>query len=86
MVREVTPWWKPTSDMFKLNVDESYHGDEGEEAAGAAIRDANGDFIAGSCSFRRYHYVSSCYEAWSYFRSIARHTSDHHKIRLFGSC
>lgn len=51
MAREVTRWSKPTSDMLKLNVDGSYHGDEGEAATGAVIRDANGDFIAGSCSF-----------------------------------
>lgn len=40
---------KPATDMFKLNVDASYHRDEGEGATGVVIHDARGNFITGSC-------------------------------------
>ena len=47
-------WARPAKGVIKLNVDASYHVDEGAGATGAVLQDSAGAFIAASCSFRQY--------------------------------
>ena len=45
-------WERPAMGVLKLNVDASYHADEGSGATGAVIRDCTGAFIAGCCYYK----------------------------------
>ena len=49
--REVVKWMKPDSCQVKLNVDASFHFEEGEGATDAVIRDKIGNFLAGACFY-----------------------------------
>jgi ribonuclease HI len=44
-------WSKPKPRHVKLNVDTSFHEDRHAGAAGAVLRDFEGNFIAASCVF-----------------------------------
>lgn len=44
-------WSKPNPGFVKLNVDASFHADEGAGATAAVIRDFSGKFLAGRCYF-----------------------------------
>lgn len=44
-------WTKPNPGFVKLNVDASYHAEEGTGATTAFIRDLSGKFLAGRCTF-----------------------------------
>ena len=47
-------WSKPEPKFVKLNVDASFHMDEGAGAIAAVLRDSNGNFLAAQCRFIPY--------------------------------
>ena len=47
-------WKRPETRFVKLNVDASYHSDEGSGATTAVIRDERGRFIAAQCKYIHY--------------------------------
>ena len=47
-------WERPAMGVLKLNVDASYHSNEGSGATGAVIRDCTGAFIAGCCYYKQH--------------------------------
>jgi hypothetical protein len=48
---EGSRWSKPKVRYTKLNVDAAFHEDRQAGAAGAVLRDINGQFIAATCVF-----------------------------------
>jgi ribonuclease HI len=49
-------WTRPDPKFVKLNVDASYHSDDGMGATAAVLRDEKGVFIAAQCRF--YHHAA----------------------------
>ena len=47
-------WVKPAGGCLKLNVDASYHAEDGTGATGAVLRDSSGTFLAGRSRFIPY--------------------------------
>lgn len=47
-------WKRPEARFIKVNVDASYHEEEGSGATAAIIRDEKGRFIAAQCKFIRF--------------------------------
>ena len=43
-------WKRPSHKTVKVNVDASFHVDEGKGSTGAVNRDASGVFLAAACS------------------------------------
>ena len=44
-------WFKPNPRFVKLNVDASFHLDEGTGATAAVIRDEKGNFLEAQCKY-----------------------------------
>uniref|UniRef100_A0A8I6XJ96 RNase H type-1 domain-containing protein n=1 Tax=Hordeum vulgare subsp. vulgare TaxID=112509 RepID=A0A8I6XJ96_HORVV len=44
-------WKRPEPRFIKLNVDASFHADEGAGSVAGVLRDERGNFIAGFCKF-----------------------------------
>lgn len=60
---ELVKWTKPELCQVKLNVDASYHSEEGAGAMGAIIRDKHDNFLAGACAFAPHASSASMMEA-----------------------
>ena len=52
--QRVHKWKRPEARHVKLNVDASFHADEGSGATAAVLRDDKGRFIAAQCRYIQY--------------------------------
>jgi hypothetical protein len=50
-IPDVVSWQQPFEGFGKLNVDAAFHAEQGTGATVTLIRDASGNFSAGSCQF-----------------------------------